>query len=278
VKISPRYDGEPLMQMTSLVDDPATPLLRQRARLAALLAGLDDEQWAAPSRCDGWSVQDVVAHLITTNQFWAFSVVSGNDGAPTRLLSEFDPVAGPAEMVDAVRSWTSRETLDQFCETNDALAEAIDALEVESWARLAEAPPGHIAIDLVAMHALWDAWIHERDIVLPLGLPAVEEPDEIGASLAYVVALGPAFLASRGSNRTGTLEVVATDPDVRIVVEIGESVRLHDGPCAATAVTITGNAVDLLEALSFRAPLPVELADDDRWVLGDLGDVFDQAR
>jgi uncharacterized protein (TIGR03083 family) len=49
------------------------PLLRQRRRLAALLGSLDDQQWATTSRCEQWSVQDVVAHLVSTNQFWAFS-------------------------------------------------------------------------------------------------------------------------------------------------------------------------------------------------------------
>jgi uncharacterized protein (TIGR03083 family) len=276
VQISPRYDGEPLMRMSGLVDDPAVPLLRQRARLVDLVAGLDDEQWGGPTRCEGWSVQDVVAHLITTNQFWSLSVARGLAGEPTRVLADFDPVATPAQLVDAVRSRTPTETLDLFRETNDALAATFGALDPDSWTRPAEAPPGHLAINLVALHALWDAWIHERDIALPLGLPVVQEADEIGPSLAYIAGLGPAFLASRGSTRTGTLEVRASNPDVRVVVEIGPSILLHDGPCAPDAVTITGNAVELLEALSFRAPLTADLADDDRWVLGNLGEVFDQ--
>jgi uncharacterized protein (TIGR03083 family) len=277
VQISPRYDGDPLIEMFGLVDDPAVPVLRQRARLADLLRDLDDDQWAAPTRCEGWSVQDVVAHLTTTNQFWTLSLACGLDGAPTRVLAEFDPVATPAQLVDAVRSRTTAETLEQFCATNDALATTLRALDTEDWSRVAEAPPGHLAIELVALHALWDAWIHERDIALPLGLPVVEEADEIAGSLIYIVALGPAFQASVGSTRTGTLEVRATDPDVRVVVEIGTSVRLHDGPCGPDTVTLTGDAVELLEALSFRVPLTAELADDDRWVLGNLGEVFDHA-
>jgi uncharacterized protein (TIGR03083 family) len=277
VQISPRYDGEPLLQMSGLVDDPAVPLIRQRARLAALLDGLDDEQWAAPTRCEGWSVQDVIAHLITTNQFWSLSVAHGLAGRPTRILAEFDPVATPAQLVDAVRSRTPSETLEQFRATNEALATTFGALEPDDWSRLAEAPPGHIAIDLLALHALWDAWIHERDIALPLGLPVVEAPDEIAGSLIYIVALGPAFLATQETGRAGTLEVRASDPDVRVVVEIGTNIRLHDGPCGDEAVSLTGDAVELLEALSFRAPLAVDLADDDRWVLGNLGQVFDQA-
>lgn len=38
----------------------------ERAALIEDLAHLDDEQWATPSLCDGWTVHDVVAHLVDT--------------------------------------------------------------------------------------------------------------------------------------------------------------------------------------------------------------------
>ena len=134
----------------------------------------------------------------------------------------------------------------------------------------------------MALHALWDAWIHERDIVLPLGLAAVEEPDEIAGSLAYVAALGPALLALNGSTRSATIDVRTTDPHLRLLVEVGASVVLHDGSSGSIAasdaatVTLAGPAVELVEALSFRVPLTASLDPEDRWVLGDLGRVFDQ--
>jgi uncharacterized protein (TIGR03083 family) len=283
VQIAPRYGDPPVMRIESLMDDPAPPLLRQRTRLAARLSGLDDVQWATPSRCQGWSVQDVVAHLTTTNQFWAVSVTSARAGAPTRFLEGFDPVVVPAQMVDDARSWTPAQTLDRFTRSNQDLADAVAGLDADGWARPAEAPPGHLSIRLVAMHALWDAWIHERDIVLPLGLDPVHQPDEIAGALAYVAALGPAFLALNGSTRAATIDVAATDPDLHLVVEVGATVLIHDGspfslPAAdAPRVTLAGPAVDLVEGLSFRVPLNPSLDPDDRWVLGDLGRVFDQA-
>ena len=36
---------------------------REAARLDHFFAGLDAAGWAQPSRCAGWSVQDVLAHL-----------------------------------------------------------------------------------------------------------------------------------------------------------------------------------------------------------------------
>ena len=43
----------------------AYPLLvAERHRLADTLDTLTDEQWATPSLCAGWTVRDVVAHLV----------------------------------------------------------------------------------------------------------------------------------------------------------------------------------------------------------------------
>lgn len=274
MQLTPTY-GEAVLVAEPLLADPATPLLRQRDRLAAILAGLDAGQWAAPSRCEGWSVQDVIAHLVTTNQFWAFSIGAGLQGEPSTFLSTFDPVASPAQMVEAARSTSAVDTLARFVETNAALADVISTIDAEGWSVLAEAPPGHLAVALVAQHALWDSWVHERDIVVPLDLEPVVEPDEVAASLGYAVALSPSFAACAGSERRGAIVVRATDPDIRIVVEAGPRVVLHDGLAPDDAVVVTGDAVALLEAFSFRAPFPTPLADEDRWILHGLAEVFD---
>jgi uncharacterized protein (TIGR03083 family) len=264
--LTPRYDEASFLQLDVPRGDPAVPLLRQRRRLASLLAGLDAGQWAAASRCEGWSVQDVIAHLVSTNQFWAFSIRAALGGDPTRFLATFDPVTSPAELVDATRSQKPDDVLDQFVETNESLAAAVADLDDDGWSTLGEAPPGHVPLRAVALHALWDAWIHERDIVLPLGLAPVEEPDEIVGCLSYGASLSPAFVVAGGG----------THPDLRFVVDVGESIRVHDGEAPVEALRLTGPAVELLEGLSFRGPLPCPVADEHRWLLRGLAEVFDR--
>jgi uncharacterized protein (TIGR03083 family) len=39
-------------------------LLDELDRFGALIGGLDDAQWRTPSRCAGWSVGDVAAHIV----------------------------------------------------------------------------------------------------------------------------------------------------------------------------------------------------------------------
>ncbi|HEX2381907.1 MAG TPA: maleylpyruvate isomerase family mycothiol-dependent enzyme [Acidimicrobiales bacterium] len=275
MQISPRYDGPPILQVDTPIGDPSVPLVRQRRRLADVLATLDERQWAADTRCDGWTVQDVITHLITTNQFWTLSITSGLAGEPTKFLSTFDPVQDPAKIVDGMRDMTAADVLARYVETTDALADAVDGLDDRGWSTLAEAPPGHVAIRALVLHALWDAWIHERDVALPLGLEPVVEPDEVAGSLLYAAALGPAFYASTGSDRRGTLGVVASDPDVSFVVESGSVVVVGPGPAPVGAPCLTGDAVTLVEGLSFRGPLDHALADEDCWLLGGLAEVFD---
>jgi uncharacterized protein (TIGR03083 family) len=49
----------------------------ERAALVADLAGLSDEQWAAPSLCTGLSVREVVAHLTASASLGPFRWLAG---------------------------------------------------------------------------------------------------------------------------------------------------------------------------------------------------------
>ena len=180
------------------------------------------------------------------------------------------------ELVEAVRSQPPAEVLDRFVETNEAIADAIAELDDDGWSTLGEAPPGHVPLRALALHALWDSWIHERDIVLPLGLTAVEEPDEIAGCLGYGAALSPAFGVAAGATRQGAIAVEATDPDIRFVVEVGESVIVRAGDAPSDTLRLYGPAVELVEALCFRVPLPCPVPDDHQWLLSGLAEVFDR--
>ena len=46
-----------------------------------LLAELDDDGWARPSACEGWSVADVVLHLAQTNEMAIGSARGDYQGA-----------------------------------------------------------------------------------------------------------------------------------------------------------------------------------------------------
>jgi uncharacterized protein (TIGR03083 family) len=252
VLLTPRYDAAPLIAIDVREPGPH-PIVQQRRRLEALLGELGDDEWQHPSRCDAWTVQDVITHLISTNHFWVLSITQAVAGEPTRFLATFDPVASPAQLVDDRKGTPWEVTLDAYRTSNAQLTEVVEALAPSDWEAIGEAPPGHVPLSLVADHALWDCWVHERDIALPLGRRAVEDEREIVTCLRYAAGLGPAFEVSHGSSGGGPAVLELSDPDTRLVVTIADDqVRVHDGDAPAEAETVRLPAVPALEMLSRR--------------------------
>ena len=255
------------------------PAVRQRRRLVDAAAGFTEDQWAHPSRCAGWTSRDVLVHLDSTNAFWSFAIGQGVAGEPTQFLVTFDPVRSPAELVAGAAALSSAEVLDRFRASTDALCDLLSSLEPADWEALAESPPGHVSVDAVVHHALWDAWIHERDILLPMDVDSDVEADEVEACLRYAAALSPTFALNRGSSERGTLAVEADDPDVAFVVEVGDHVAVRSGGADEDpTVRLTGPAIDLLEALSVRRPLEQPVPAEAAWMLDGLTEVFDTQR
>jgi uncharacterized protein (TIGR03083 family) len=252
VKLTPRYD-EPVIRF-EVPAEVRAPFLAQRDRFAAALAELTSEEWASASRCEAWTALDVARHLAGTNRYWHLAISSGLGGAPTRYLEGFDPKATPAAMVESARQQSQGDLLAELRASDRALVDLVAGLDADGWSILAEAPPGHLPIALVVTHALWDAWVHERDILVPLGRPPVVAPDEVLACLRYAAALGPALLLGIGAAAPQSFVVEVTDPDDRFVVEVTDGVRIHDGDAPQGAPTIAGAAIDVVEILSVRTP------------------------
>ena len=274
MQLTPVYGADPLIVLDGPPDAILGPVVRQRRRLVEALGRLDDDQWGRPTRCEGWDVRDVIVHLDSTNSFWSFSIGAGVAGSPTRFLATFDPVASPAALV-AESAEPPAVVLDRFAASTEALVTQLESLDDHGWRSLAEAPPGHISVSAVAHHALWDSWVHDRDILVPLGIEQVVEPDEVAASLAYAAALSPAFSVALGHGRTGVLGVSTTDPSLELAVEVGDQVRVVDGPAELADLVLAGDAVELLETLSIRRPFTQPVPAGSEWWVEGLLEVFD---
>jgi uncharacterized protein (TIGR03083 family) len=279
VPLSPRYEHPPIVVISGELDDQLAPATRQRRRFEALLGDLSEEQWKTASRCDGWTVYDVAAHLVGVNAFWSASLAAGLAGRPTRVLGAFDPVTTPELMVAQMRGLTRSEVLDQLAQTNDAFLSAIAELDDGDWSMLAEAPPGHLPIRLMVQHALWDCWIHERDIAFPVGVTTPVEPDEVWSCLGYAAALNAALALGAGHQVTGQFALRSTNPAIWWSLEVAGTVTLtfHGEGSPPTAPCLEGDCVALIEALSLRAPFPDRVPVEWQPILDGFSDLFSSA-
>ena len=99
------------------------------------------------------------------------------------------------------------------------------------------------------------------------------------ACLRYGAALSPAFAANNGSVAHGVLAVEVTDPDLEFVVEIDDHAAVRSGRADEDSadLRLTGDAVELLEALSIRAPMTQPIPTEAAWILRGLAETFDVA-
>jgi hypothetical protein len=101
------------------------------------------------------------------------------------------------------------------------------------------------------------------------------EADEVLSSMRYAAALSPGFLLSEGRDCRGSFAVEVLDLDTSFVLDIGESVSVRDGAIPNGAPRLRGDSVQLVEALSIRAPLPDSAPPEWHELLRGLASAFD---
>lgn len=163
-------------------------LRADRTEVLALARILSDEEWAAPSDCEGWRVQDVVAHLANTCR----AVVEPGALAPG---VPGDLEATQAAQAEAHREWAPAEVVADY---EDVSSRALDALSGFQEPPLADTPipledAGTYPLHLVANALAFDHFCHLRnDILAPNGPVIRPSPpaDEIRvrATLEYLMA------------------------------------------------------------------------------------------
>ena len=83
---------------------------------------------------------------------------------------------------------------------------------------------------------------------------------------------------TNGDADTGVLALSLTDPETVFTVTIGEQIAVQTGPADATDLELTGNAVEVLEALSIRRALGQVIDPDVAWMVDGLATQFDASR
>lgn len=153
----------------------------QRAEIAGLLDTLDDQQWMAPSLCDGWRVRDVAAHLTHSHMSPARAVVEA-----VKSGFRFDPMIRRLGVEDP-RSKTQ-------------IAEALRGM-VGARKKV----PG-----TSVQQPLIELLVHGQDIAVPLGID-LPMPPEAAAEAANRLA-GMKFPINAARQLNG-VRLVATDAD-----------------------------------------------------------------
>ena len=248
-------DHEPI----SVTIDPALapslgPWHAHRARFESTLRRFSAEDWLRPTRCAAWNAREVIGHLTVVDGFWAMTFANGRDGQePTTFLRGFNPSSSTDDLVAATLPLSTDELLERFSSGAVALASVLDPLTDEQWQNRMESPLGHLPLVCSAGHMFWDSWLHERDILEPLGMTMPIAADELlglqGGTRDDPNPVGP------GPDAPIDATVTFDDlPGVALRVRIDTAIEIRRAD-RAEGTTSAGSAAEFVDASAGRAPL-----------------------
>jgi uncharacterized protein (TIGR03083 family) len=198
--------------MSTRTDTVAT-LRATWSALDAVAASLTAEQWAAQSLCPDWTARGVLVHATTIEQV----LVGWKPGSEA-------PFAGIAPVHAELNALEPGGLLERFRSVVAERTAELGAMSDDDFATPGVTPVGPGTYGRFMAIRVFDNWVHERDIRVPLGIPGDDSGpaaemslDEVEMSLGYIVGK-------------------------KIGLGDGKGMRSPPGCCAAMLVKVDGRA------------------------------------
>jgi uncharacterized protein (TIGR03083 family) len=200
-----------LLKEVAVAEDIWPTIHAERQALADDLADLPDAQWQTPSLCSGWTVHQVLAHLLSAAKM-----------TPPKFFANF--AAAGFRFNSYTENQVSREA---------AGGPAATLAEFRSVLGRTSAPPGPKDT------WLGEAFVHGEDIRRPLGIAHSYPTEEVVRVIRFYAKSNTII---GGKDRISGLTLRATDTDFSI-----GSGPLVDGPAVSLMLAATGRRSALLQ-------------------------------
>ena len=203
-------------------------LTEEFAAIAELCDGFDDAAWATPTCLPGWSVKDVVSHLIGTE-----SVLLG-EKAPEVDVSHLTHMKNPPAVnnevwVESMRGLSGAEVLDRFRAVTAKRLTALDAMtqadfDAPSWTPVG--PDETYGRFMRVRH--YDCFLHEHDIRAAVGAPDRDERAHVASALTEPATALGYIVGKKASMPAGArVRITITGPvDTEYHVAVGERAQV----------------------------------------------------
>ena len=241
----------------------------QRRRFVTVLQGFGPGDWAAPTRCADWSAHEVVRHLCDAN---AIGIAAGPDDGTLDTSEGFDPRTAPRRWLAASAGESPGATLGRFVATTGELLALARGRLAQGHSFNVRMPYGPVDWTVLMLHAFWDSWIHERDVLLARGAGHPTDGDATFYATAYGLFIAAAVASMLGGQ---IQESLILGGDGGGIFEVD-----NRGGVTLTVHRATGagpRAAEVADALAGRAQITAalpELPDCSHAALSCMADFF----
>lgn len=157
------------------------------------ISPLTEAQFLAPTPCPGWSVRDVVSHLV------GFELMLLGEPLPTNPVERPSYVRNDIGALNEAfvqdrRNQSAHDSVEEFRHVTQRALERLVALEDDEWERIGWSPEGEAPYHRFMETRLLDSWIHLQDIRDGLAMPSDDHGvgeevvlNRFEAALPYVI-------------------------------------------------------------------------------------------
>lgn len=209
-----------------------------------VINGFGEDDWGIQSLCPDWNIRGVVTHLAgIENLLSGWTPKSADEWPPFHKMAEFE--ADTANL-------SSDELLAMTLRILESRRQELAALDDDAWNAECMTPIGPATYGRFMNVRIFDFWVHQRDMTIPLGIDTDDGGihaeialDEVHGSLGYITGkkigledgMSIAFRLSGAMQRDlfaevdGKAKVVdgVENPTVTISAEMGTFMMLACG-------------------------------------------------
>jgi uncharacterized protein (TIGR03083 family) len=228
----------------------------------ALVRELGEDEWALPTDCPGWTVQDVVSHIVGTE-----AMLLDRPTPDVALPDELPHVRNDIGRFNEqwAEHYRGRPPAEVLADLEEVVAERRAALAGTDQAAFdAESftPAGPDTYGRFMRIRVMDIWFHDQDIRHAVGRPGhlagpapAASLDEVTQSLGYVVG------KKAGVPAGNTVRFELTGPLARrIDVEVADRARVVDSIAGEPSTTLTVAGDHFMRLVGGRGADPAAVA------------------
>ena len=214
--------------MTEKQDQILKQLNEFRPRLIQQLRKLSEDEWAAQSRCDDWTVKEVIAHLSPVLANYLIFITSAKKEEnilddPNLSFNEPGVLAGKslAETLSKMAKESSEsydsteELIDEFSLRFERLLDGFNSCKDNEWDLKAFHPVNWVSVYGILLWTMFESTIHAWD-----ALNAVDEKYSVDENLAPLL---PQYFCNKLINRWFKTTDSAESLSQTLAVNLGSS-------------------------------------------------------
>lgn len=227
--------------MSGWPQEPVTNLLIEQWQVIdTLLSTLEGDDWFSPTSLPGWTVHDVVAHIIGTE-----SILSGIEPPVTDIDVHALPHvrneigALNERWVEGLRRSPAPQLLEHYRDITSRRAAVLRRVSESDWNTETLTPVGPAPFGRFMRIRVFDCWLHELDIRDAIGVPVVEGGPRAEMAFAEITSALGFVVGKRGQAPDGSRITFILDGPLAREIHIAVNGRAAlvpalDGPATVT--------------------------------------------